>query len=56
MCTMGPLLCKESQQGVYVILLTEYSMVGNFLVILSSFIPSSHVTICYSVYTNVLYH
>ena len=27
-----------------------------FLVILSSFIPSSHVTICYSVYTNVLYH
>ena len=55
MCTMGPLLCKESQQGVYVILLTEYSVVY-FLVILSSFIPSSHVTICYSVYTNVLYH
>ena len=52
---MGPLLCKESQQGVYVIL-TEYSMIGNFLDILSSFIPSSHVTICYSVYTNVLYH
>ena len=41
---MGLLLCKESQQGVYVILLTKYSMVSS-LVLLSSFIPSSHVTV-----------
>ena len=41
---MGLLLCKESQQGVYVILLTKYSMVSS-LFLLSSFIPSSHVTV-----------
>ena len=41
---MGPLLCKESRQGVYVILLTKYRRISS-LVLLSSFIPTSHVTV-----------